>query len=288
MTLQTSQTVDLTAKDPAGGIQTGLIVQLGAGAPPDYEDCLYRLYCVETDSAEVRFEGVPLTLERGQLLTLSPGERADFATDASLRSCAFHHNFFCVRVKRNEVFCDGVVFNRLAGIPVVTFPEAEWNWARNRFSELAHIVKAESLFKQEHAINALRSMLLHAADCKIRFSGIASGSFETSAKVSDLVSRFQDLVERHYAEHRDVAFYCDALGVTDATLNRHLKNELGQTAKQITHDRLAIEARVALRSGERSVKDVALGLGFEDPLYFSRFFKKQFGASPTHYFEGLS
>lgn len=280
--------VNLMVGEETGQPQTGLIVQIGAGRPPHYSEALYRLYCIEDTTVEAHFEDRQLTLKQRQLLTLSPGERIDFDEKAVLRSCAFHHNFFCVRVKRNEVFCDGVVFNRLTGFPVVQFPENEWGLAKSRFDELAHILEADSLFKPEHAVNALRSLLLHAADCKIRFSEATLGALENVSKVSDLVSRFQDLVEGHYAEHRDVAFYADELGVTDGTLNRHVKLELGQTAKQVAQERLAIEARVALRSGERSIKDVAIDLGFQDPLYFSRFFKKQFGAAPTQYFTELT
>ena len=37
-----------------------------------------------------------------------------------------------------------------------------------------------------------------------------------------------------------------------------------------------------LRAAE--AEEVAIDLGFDDPLYFSRFFKKQFGVAPSHYF----
>jgi AraC family transcriptional activator of pobA len=63
-----------------------------------------------------------------------------------------------------------------------------------------------------------------------------------------------------------------------------LRENLGKTALQAINERIAIEARVELRSGQKSIKEVAIDLGFDDPLYFSRFFKKQFGVAPSHYF----
>ncbi len=95
---------------------------------------------------------------------------------------------------------------------------------------------------------------------------------------------FQNLVEETYTHRKEASFYSDTLGVTLVTLNRKVKNELGQSVTQVVNDRLAIAARVALRSGDRSVKAVAFELGFDDPLYFSRFFRKQFGYSPSQYF----
>lgn len=93
------------------------------------------------------------------------------------------------------------------------------------------------------------------------------------------------MVESTYLEGLDVAPCADALGVTPAMLNRRLKDELGQTALQIINDDLAIGARAALESGMRSMKEVAFELGFNDPLCFYCFLKKQFVASPAQYFQ---
>jgi len=279
-------TLKIDILDNDGNAQIGLVVQDSLGRPPDYSEVLYRLYLPSGSATEMVVDGRATKLQPHHMLTLSPGERVEFGPNAQLWSCAFHHNFFCVRVMRNEVFCDGVVFNRLRGLPLVDLKESGFEIAKVRFQELQHVIRGESLFKPEHAVNVIRSLLLHAADCKIRNADPDETFQITPTKVSSLVARFQDLVEENYARHLEMSEYCDMLGVTIATLNRHVKNELGQTAKQVAQERLAIEARVALRTGDRSVKDVAFDLGFDDPLYFSRFFRKQFGTAPTQYFSG--
>lgn len=278
--------LNLDVLDDQGAAQVGLLVQDGVAPPPSYSDALYRLYLAKDAPITVHIDATPALLAQHHLLTLSPGERAEFGEGAEVLSCAFHHNFFCVRVMRSEVFCDGVVFNRLRGLPIVDLKAKGAEIACARFREMAHVIADDCLFKPEHAVNILRSLLLQAADCKIRFSGRGESFQIAPTRVSDLVSKFQDLVEENYASHMDILEYCDRLGVTIATLNRHVKSELGQTPKQVAQERLALEARVALRAGDRSVKDVAFALGFEDPLYFSRFFRKQFGAAPTQYFTG--
>lgn len=282
------ETLTLETVDANGTPNTGLHVQVHVGPPPQYSEVLYRLYLVQDRATDVVVDGRKITLLPNHMLTLSPGEQVQCGPEAKLLSCAFHHDFFCVRVMRNEVFCDGVVFNRLRGLPVVDLQAKGAQTARMRFQEIADVIEDESLFKTEYAVNILRSLLLQAADCKIRFSDPADIDQIAPNQVSNLVTRFQDLVEQNYAKHLDMAEYCDMLGVTVATLNRHVKNELGQTAKQVAQERLALEARVALRTGTRSVKEVAFDLGFDDPLYFSRFFRKQFGTAPTQYFAGSS
>jgi AraC-like DNA-binding protein len=284
--MMTPMTVNLDILDSDDQPLTGLIVQSDTGPPASYPEDLYRLYLLMEGTVDATLDGRRMTLRKNTMLTLSPGERVQFAPGSKLMSCAFHHNFFCVRVMRNEVFCDGVVFNRLRGLPVVDLKEEGAAIAETRFDELRYVIRDDCLFKPEHAINILRSLLLQAADCKIRYADADENFQITPTKVSQLVARFQDLVEEHFVRHLEVSEYCEILGVTIATLNRHVKAELGQTAKQITQERLAVEARVALRTGNRSVKEVAFDLGFEDPLYFSRFFRKQFGTAPTQYFSG--
>ncbi len=264
------------------GEQVGLAIQPQKGPVPEFGVETYRLYWVE-DGVEVRLDGQRLNVPDRHLLTLSPGEEVVFPPQVQMRALCFHHNFFCVRVKREEVFCDGVVFNRLTGLPVVSFPAEEAPFLTARLDELSAILQRQGSFAQDRAVNALRALLLHAAEFKLKgtLDGADAGQ---AARLSPLVLAFQSLLEAHFLERKDLAFYSEKLGVTGVTLNRHVKEELGKTVMQPVGERLAIEARVALRSGQKSVKEVAFDLGFQDPLYFSRFFKKHFGSPPSEYF----
>lgn len=270
--------------DEPSGEKPVLIVQADIGTPPEYPADMYRIYFSEGDAQSLVLDKQDLSLNAGQLLAISPAEEVVFPDYARVRSMAFHHDFFCVRVKRTEVYCDGVVFNRVSGAPIISLPEPECDLLRYHFQEMSEIIRLGSTFSQERVINILRSLLLQAADYKLQALEKQEGMPPSGRRVSDLVLRFQDLLELHYLDRKSVEFFSDALGVTPTTLNRRLKAELGQTVTQAVNDRIAVAARVELRSGEKSVKEVAIDLGFDDPLYFSRFFKKQFGSSPSYYF----
>ncbi|KAB7615481.1 helix-turn-helix domain-containing protein [Amylibacter sp. SFDW26] len=263
-----------------------LTVQAQAGVAPEYSIQLYRLFWNTQADIQVVLEGVEVTLPKGQLLTLSPGEVVVFDADTKVQSICFHHDFFCVRVMRDEVYCDGVVFNRLKGLPIVEFPQSEWPYLEGKFQELQAILRNIGPFSNDRAVSVIRSLLLHAADFKLNTMAKEQASHRRSFRQSPVVVAFQNLVEDTYAEHHDASFYSDALNLSTATLNRRVKDEMGKTIMQAVNERLALEARVALRSGNRSVKEVAFDLGFQDPLYFSRFFRKHFGKSPLHYFTG--
>ena len=98
-----------------------------------------------------------------------------------------------------------------------------------------------------------------------------------------LFTRFIVLVEAHHRDHWSVARYADELGMTPERLNRLTRAETGQSALDIVHARLAREACRRLTYIAAPVSKLAFELGFKDPAYFCRFFKRHTGASPRDY-----
>ena len=62
-----------------------------------------------------------------------------------------------------------------------------------------------------------------------------------------------------------------------------LKQETGKTALELIHLYMISEAKNLLIGGDRSISEIAYQLGFENPPYFSRLFKKEVGMSPKEY-----
>ena len=54
-------------------------------------------------------------------------------------------------------------------------------------------------------------------------------------------------------------------------------------ALDLLHERLILEARRMLAYTPATIAEVAAELGFDDPAYFSRFFSRSVGASPSGY-----
>jgi AraC family transcriptional activator of pobA len=94
-------------------------------------------------------------------------------------------------------------------------------------------------------------------------------------------ARFRLLVDRHFREQRPLGFYVDALGISERGLNRLATRMTGRSAKRFVTDRLVIEARRQLAYTNLPVAQIAYGLGFEDPSYFSRFYRRTTGRLPS-------
>ena len=100
-------------------------------------------------------------------------------------------------------------------------------------------------------------------------------------KVADLL----DLVETNYVEHRDVSWYSAQLSLSDKAAGDVCKKVLGKTIKEVIQDRLVLEMKRCIASGEKSFKQLAFELGFNESSYFSRFFKQKTGLTPEAYRE---
>ena len=62
-----------------------------------------------------------------------------------------------------------------------------------------------------------------------------------------------------------------------------MRSETGYNALRLIHNRLAREACRRLVHVAAPVSRLAFELGFDDPAYFCRFFKRHTGVSPREY-----
>lgn len=98
---------------------------------------------------------------------------------------------------------------------------------------------------------------------------------------SQIVQRFQHLVELHFREHWPVSRYASALGVTEDRLHAACTRGAGRGPLALIHGRLIEEASARLAQTGLSVEQIGFNLGFRDPAYFSRFFKQRSGLAPA-------
>jgi AraC family transcriptional activator of pobA len=132
-------------------------------------------------------------------------------------------------------------------------------------------------------IESLRARALVLSLWFLRNAGLPSPELRQRALRDTLVQRFKSLLEQRYRSHWTIQDYAAELRVTADHLSRACKSIGGQSALDIVQDRLLLEARRLLAYGTASVQDVALELGFEDASYFSRFFSRRAGQSPSAY-----
>ncbi|MBB5645620.1 helix-turn-helix domain-containing protein [Pedobacter cryoconitis] len=110
-------------------------------------------------------------------------------------------------------------------------------------------------------------------------------SFKTELPHADhrILSRFHQLLEKHYHTNSDVAYYANILNVTPNYLNQVCRKRSGSTAGDQIRERILLEAKRMLTLTSLDVKEIAFTLGFNDTSYFSRFFRKYTKSSPVEF-----
>ncbi len=103
----------------------------------------------------------------------------------------------------------------------------------------------------------------------------------------DLYRRFAAVLERDFARHHDAVHYEDALAVPQSALSKALVQATGRTTKEHITDRRLLEAARLLRFTTLTVGEIAFRAGYTDQLYFSRAFRRRYGASPSDYRLGV-
>lgn len=97
------------------------------------------------------------------------------------------------------------------------------------------------------------------------------------------VYQFIMLMDEHYRTERKAEFYSSKMGISEKRINQILKEKMNKTLTQLLHERVIVEADRMLIAGELTIKEIAFDLNFDNPAYFSRFYKKQTGRTPEEF-----
>jgi len=100
---------------------------------------------------------------------------------------------------------------------------------------------------------------------------------------------FKVFVENNFTDHPTIRHIAEELALSQDSLYQIVKQHSGLSPKEYITNRLMLEARRRMHYRERtSVKELAYDLGFNDPDYFSRLFKKVTGTTVGSFFKDLS
>jgi AraC family transcriptional activator of pobA len=101
----------------------------------------------------------------------------------------------------------------------------------------------------------------------------------------ELFGRLRASIEENYKAQWPVARYAAALHVTQSRLDRLCARLAGKSTFDLVLQRLMLEACRKLTYIPANISSIAYELGFQDPAYFSRAFKRHTGLTPKMFRE---
>ena len=146
---------------------------------------------------------------------------------------------------------------------------------------LNHVECTTIIFKQEVIKNMMEALYFMVLSL-YRNSPIAKDNIKLSRK-EDIYRKFLELVILDYRKNRTVAYYADLLSVSPKYLAVITKEMSGKDPSGIINETVVLIAKNHLKNSELSVQQIAYKLGFPNPSFFGKYFKKYIGVSPKRY-----
>ncbi|WP_299215640.1 AraC family transcriptional regulator [uncultured Aquimarina sp.] len=98
-----------------------------------------------------------------------------------------------------------------------------------------------------------------------------------------LAADFKKLVFEEIESFHSIDYFASTLGTNSKTLTEVSKAILLDTPANIIKQSKLLEAKRMLSNRSSAIKEIAYGLGFEDPTYFTKYFKKGTGYTPKQF-----
>lgn len=203
-----------------------------------------------------------------------------FCPDSVNEGILFHFNDYFVS-QFNPEFLERFslsVFNEI-GKPYLQLSETQ----TERFSVFSKVIEEEikenDIFMKEEVYSVFTSLLflierLKSKETKIDFN------LNSDFKLAYL---FKKEVYKNKQSFSNIDFYSDLLHTNNKKLTSVVKQYLGNTPANIIISIKILEAKRRLANGKFSIQEIAYDLGFDQPTYFTKYFKKATGITPKEF-----
>lgn len=208
-------------------------------------------------------------LSPGQVHTIVPGEGSTGTIVSFTREFCDNRAGFLLELP---------FFYENGGVPWLKVPAEQSGWVSSIFQDLQQEYNEARPGAQEVFRSLLRIVLVKAA----RWSA-ELGPARDESRAAALARKFQHSVERHYLEWTALEPYAKELGVTVNHLNDQVRDKTGESAGEHIRLRRLLDAKRNLLHSTLSVSEIGYRLGFKDPSYFSRFFRRYENLTPVDF-----
>lgn len=224
------------------------------------------------------------TFSENTLFAFYPYQPFMLAAKGSLTgiSIQFHHDFFCIYRHHKEIAANGILFNNIYQQPFIWLEENAKQALLNIVGEIVNELKMEALRKDEVLVSYLKIFLVLATRIKLEQQSIDATKIG-SGKQAGIVQQLRNAIEENFRLKHSASDYADMLHVTPIALARATKSHFNKTLSELITERIIVEAKRELYLTDKTIKEIAYELGYEDEYYFSRVFKGKTDISPQLY-----
>ena len=240
------------------------------------EKGLYKFIWVRKGNITVEIDHQEMLISENDVISLTHLQHLDFKSiDGEYLTLLFNSNFYCIYGNDHEVSCSGFLFNGSSHLVRFTLNEKE----RQQLNDITKAMESEFMVSDSLQEEMLRILLkrfiiqcTRIARQRLDITREKESSFKT-------IRQYYNLVDEHYRTKKQVQDYADMLHKSPKTLSNMFSTCKLPSPLRVIHERVEAEAKRLLLYSNKSAKEIADILGFEDQASFSRFFKNMTGQS---------
>lgn len=210
------------------------------------------------------------------LITITSGQVHHLKRTQSAKGYVleFTYDFFCKTDEDIELIFHNSLFCHFAMNEVIQLSK------NNAIAKLLKQIENELLDKPYQYLISIHS-LIELILVEINRAKISQGG--EIYKPDALFLKFLECIRNNFKTRLSVGEIATMISTTESKLNELSKLHTGRTALSVVHGLVISEAKRLLTYEKLSVKETAFRLGFDDPFYFSNFFKQRTKISPNKY-----
>ena len=246
---------------------------------------LYKVVIVTKGNMCIKISDHTYEIKHNTLYFIAPGQVSkllEYSSDIDGYCVAFDIDYFLLCLKNQVQLCFYPFF-QFDKYPLLQLSNVQ----NKKVLDLMMKIKLEYISRNEINEDLLTKLYLNILLIEIEriYKLKNEGQIRNQPRKRLITSKFKQLVEKNYLSVRKVAEYADMLAIAPNYLNDSVRETTNQSASEVIHDRLILEAKAQLIQTEMSINEVAYHLQFNDSSYFCRFFRKKTGVSPNTFRE---
>jgi AraC-like DNA-binding protein len=244
----------------------------------------HRWYTILTfahANGEMAIDDYKLLLNKPIAIFLTPGQHIRFSDNSTAEGyvVSFNQEFYCIEFHDADVSCNGLLFVNNFDSVKFFLDEQQLSVFTNTVNEMITELENQATLQDEMLKNLLKNLLIRSN--RLFRAQMSMGKPDDTN--IDFVRKFSDLVEKHFLEIKQVENYAEMLGIAPASLTKKLQKYGIDSPSRIIKKRVITEAKRLLLYTDKSVKEIAAQIGYDDQFYFSRLFAKETGISPSEF-----
>lgn len=252
--------------------------------PHKHDFYLTVLFTQGAGTHEIDFTSYPVA--KGSMFFLIPGQVHRWTLTEDADGYIFFHikEFYDINYT-NKRINDFWFFSPTQQTPFIQLDKTNLTQAEGLFKR---ILQTYSVQDSRHKYDTL------AALCNLLFldiEGLQTYDTDININPSTLylhkVTELRKLIDAQYIQLKYPKEYAALLSISTKHLNRICNEMLGKSTGALITERLVLEAKRILTYSDKPIKQIAEQLGFNDPAYFIRFFKKHTGLTPAGFKKGF-